>query len=68
MTNTDLLKKVISDLGVPITTLAKKCGLTPQGFYPKLEGKTEFKQTEIAALKEALRLTPEERDRIFFAE
>lgn len=68
MTNTAMLKDVISNMGIPITTLAKKCGLSTQSFYHKLEGKTEFKQSEIAAIKDALRLTTDERDAIFFAQ
>lgn len=68
MTNTKMLKDYISNMGIPITTLAKKCGLSAQSFYHKLDGKTEFKQSEIVAIKEALRLTSDERDAIFFAQ
>lgn len=67
MTNTKLLKKKIDESGYKISFIATKCGLTYQGFLPKMNGVREFKQTEIVVIKELLNLTQEEADEIFFA-
>ncbi|MCI7092284.1 MAG: toxin-antitoxin system, antitoxin component, Xre family protein [Lachnospiraceae bacterium] len=67
MTDTELLKKKIDESGYKISFIAQKCGLTYQGFLPKMNGMREFKQTEIIVLRELLKLTQEEADEIFFA-
>jgi hypothetical protein len=43
-------------------------GLSPEGFYKKLRGESEFKVSEVSCLTEVLRLTEEQRNAIFFAE
>lgn len=68
MTNIELLREKIRESGYKISFLASKCGITPQGFYPKLNGKREFSQREITVLRELLKLTPEDVAMIFFAE
>lgn len=68
MTNVELLREKIRESGYKISFLANKCGITPQGFYPKLNGKREFSQSEITVLRELLRLTPNDVSMIFFAE
>ncbi len=67
MTDVELLKQKIAESGLKVTFIAKECGLSPQGFYNKRDGKTEFTQSEIMGLKKLLRLTSEETERIFFA-
>lgn len=67
MTNTDLLREKITESGMTITYIARALGITREGFYNKLSGKTEFNAPEIEELKNLLRLTREERDNIFFA-
>lgn len=67
MTNTELLKEAIKSSGVSITFLADKCGISRVALYSKIEGDSEFKQSEIAVIKEALHLSQKERDCIFFA-
>lgn len=68
MTNIEMLDKAIKNSGVSITFLADKCGISRTALYTKLQGGVEFKQSEIAAITEALHLTVVERDTIFFAE
>lgn len=46
--------------------IAEDCGLTTQGLYNKLEGKNEFKHSEIVNLCETLGLTSKDREKIFF--
>lgn len=67
MTNTNELRKTISQAGVSIVFLAKKAGITRESFYQKMKNETEFKASEIVALADALHLTNEKRDSIFFA-
>lgn len=68
MTDTIELKKVISDSGLKLDALLNATGIKS---YATLKGRinneTEFTASEIGALAELLRLTPEQRDRIFFA-
>lgn len=67
MTNTELLRKKIDDSGYKIAHVASQCDLTYQGFLKKMKGETEFKVSEIQALKKLLGLTESEAARIFFA-
>jgi DNA-binding phage protein len=50
-----------------VTFIARKIGITREGFYKKLNNETEFKASEIAALQSILRLSNKKRDEIFFA-
>ena len=67
MTNIIALKEAIEKSGYRRTFIAKKAGLTFQGYLNKEEGKTEFRQSEIQAIAELLNLSLEEKERIFFA-
>ncbi|ENZ13805.1 hypothetical protein [Enterocloster clostridioformis] len=67
MTNSNALKKRISESGISISFIAKKVGITREAFYNKMNNETEFKASEISCLKEILGLSSEERDAIFFA-
>ena len=67
MTNTELLKEKLRESGYKLLHVAAACGITYAGFLKKLNNETEFKASEIVALKKALRLTNAERDAIFFA-
>ena len=68
MTDVELLRDRIDNSGYKMSYLAKQLGLTPQGFYLKVNGTNEFKATEIQKLCELLCITePEEMKRIFFA-
>jgi hypothetical protein len=46
--------------------VAERLNLTYQGFKKKLDGDTEFKASEIAVLKDLLKLSDAEVQAIFF--
>jgi hypothetical protein len=67
MTNKLLLEMYIRRAGITNRDLAKAVGLSQTGFYDKLNGRTEFRQSEIKFITERIGLTNEERDSVFFA-
>ncbi len=66
MTNTNLLRKKIDDSGYKLRYVAKRLGITYQGFLKKINNETEFKASEIVILKDLLNLTDDELQQIFF--
>lgn len=68
MTNTERLKEFISRSGIKLDAILNATGIKS---YATLRGRinneTEFTASEIRAITELLRMTPEERDEIFFA-
>lgn len=68
MTNSVLLRNRIDRSGYKLRYIAEQCGLSYQGFLPKLNGEREFTQSEIMTLARLLRLTTDEVREIFFAE
>lgn len=48
--------------------IAEALGLTRQGFYNKINGKREFKGSEIKKLSNLLNLSETEKNAIFFAD
>lgn len=67
MTDTQLLREYIERSGLKRVFVAKKIGLTYQGYLNKESGKSEFTQSEIQGLCELLNISKRDRDRIFFA-
>ena len=67
MTNKLLLEMYIRRAGITNRDLAKAVGLSQTGFYDKLNGRTEFRQSEIKFITERIGLTNDERDSVFFA-
>jgi DNA-binding phage protein len=68
MANMDLLRDKIDAVGIPITTLANKCGMTRHSLYNKLAGTSEFKASEISIISTVLNLQTAERNAIFFGD
>lgn len=66
MVNSNMLKKKIDGSGMKIKYVAAQIGLTPAGFYKKINNKSEFKVSEVLALTRVLGLSSNERDEIFF--
>lgn len=64
----EMLSARIAELGLSRSDIAEHLGITRQGLYNKLSGQNEFKSSEIGLLSELLKLSPQERDRIFFAD
>lgn len=67
MTNTALLREKIDESGYKLRFIAKKIGITYQGFLKKINNETEFKASEIKSLQNLLNLTDEIRDKIFLS-
>ena len=66
--NIVLLEEKIRLKGLSISMIAVSLGISRQGLYNKLNGKREFKSSEIAKLSELLGLSKDEREAIFFAD
>lgn len=58
----------IDEIKIPVKTIAEKMGISRQTLYLKMNGKREFKTSEITNLCDILRLTAEEKRRIFFTD
>lgn len=67
MTDTKLFRQKVESRGIKYRFLAELIGITPYGLQKKIENKTEFKASEIVALSDALGLSADERNSIFFA-
>nr|DAT25988.1 MAG TPA: Protein of unknown function (DUF739) [Caudoviricetes sp.] len=67
LTDSKLLRDVLRDSGYRLVYVAEACGLTYAGFLKKLNNETEFKASEIMALRRLLQLTDAESNAIFFA-
>ena len=67
LTDSEKLNNAIAESGMKITAIAKKLGITREGFYRKLNNETEFKASEISAMQTILNLSNDARDSIFFA-
>ena len=67
MTDTNALREAIASAGLKYNFVAKALGLTPYGLQKKIENRTEFKASEIAALTDLLSLPERKRTEIFFA-
>lgn len=66
MPNLALLRNKIDYSGLTVTAIAKKAGLKRETLYNKLQGRSEFKASEISALTFVLQMNRDERDKIFF--
>lgn len=66
MTDITELRKLIEDSGKTMKAVAKQSGIVRETLYNRLDGKGEFKASEIQGLALALNLTNEQRDAIFF--
>lgn len=67
MTNTELLRSKIEGSGLKVQFIAGKLGISPQGFYNKLNNKTEFRASEIRVICDLLHIGAKEKEAIFFA-
>lgn len=67
MTNTVELEVAIKRAGLSRLDVAKAAGITQTAFFNKLHNKSEFKASEILAIKQVLGLSNEKVADIFFA-
>lgn len=66
MTDTVALREAIKESGYKMVFVAKKIGLTYQGFLKKLNNESEFKANEIQGLCELLHISANRKEAIFF--
>lgn len=66
MTDTEKLKEIILKKGIKMTYLAEQLNLSNQGFYNKLNNKTNFYGHEIQKLCEILNIDSSKMGEIFF--
>ncbi len=67
MVDLKLLKEKISNSGLKMTSLSKMTEIKRETLYNRLLGKGEFTASEIVSMTNALKLTKDEREKIFFA-
>lgn len=63
--NIKLLKFKIEESGMSLPVVAERADINLQTFYRKLDGKGEFKASEIVGLTKALKLKSSEQKDIF---
>ena len=68
MFNTNLFKAKIIENGISILELCNDLGICEATFYRKIARDGDFSRSEIKRITAFLKLTPNERDNIFFAE
>lgn len=66
MTDVELLKQKMDSSGMTFTAIAKGAGILRETLYNRMNSNADFKASEIVALTKVLRLTKNERDKIFF--
>lgn len=66
--NANELRAELARGGLSIPQAADKIGISKKAFYCKMEGTSEFKQSEIKALKQLLSLSDTRVSEIFFAD
>lgn len=64
--NLDLLNGRIYSCGVKKVELAELLGISTTSLRHKLMGEVDFRISEVAKISEVLKLTPQEREVIFF--
>ena len=67
MVDLKLLKEKISNSGLKMTSLSKMTEIKRETLYNRLLGKGEFTASEIVSMTNALKLTKDAREKIFFA-
>ena len=68
MTDYAKLKGLMAEKGLEVTKLAELLGISRQSASAKLNGKSPITLTDARAISNALDMTKEERDCIFFGE
>ena len=59
------LRAEIARSGISNLSLARQLGISDQAFYNKMNGRSEFRESEIRKLVEILSLSPEKLNLIF---
>lgn len=67
MTDSARLKELVENSGIKKSFIAKKMGISYQGYVKKENGRSQFLANEIAVLKDLLRLSNKEVAEIFLS-
>lgn len=67
MPNVELLKDKMKKSGMTTVSIAEKSGMLRETLYNRLEGKGEWKISEVRGLTKTLRLSKPDREEIFFS-
>ncbi len=65
--NREELRADMARFRISNKTVAKELGISEQAFYNKMNGSSEFKESEIRKLVRLLNYTPERVDQIFLS-
>lgn len=68
MVNTQLLDERIDASGLKVGFIVNSIGLSRQGFDKKRKGKTPFRVAEIYVLTDLLKLSDDDKNKIFYPE
>ena len=68
MTNYAKLKGLMAERGLEVTKLATILGISRQATSDKINGKSKISLIDAQTISEALNMTREERDTIFFGD
>ena len=60
------LHNAIYESGLKLEAIARRMGINRVSLWNKIQGRTEFKASEITSLSKILNLSAEQRDDIFF--
>lgn len=66
MTNTKLLEDAIARSGLKKGYIAARLGVSRAGLTNLIRGRAEFRASQMTLMEELLKLTPGEKDAIFF--
>lgn len=66
--NQNLLKAKLLEKGVSVLEICRSIGVCEATFYRKMARDGDFSRFEIKKIAEKLKLTTDERDKIFFAQ
>lgn len=61
-----LLAEKIENSGLKVNFIIEKLGLSPNGYYKKINGKTPFKVPEVFVLCKLLSISDEDSIKIFY--
>ena len=67
MTNTKMLEDAIARSGLKKGFIAKRLGVSRAGLANLIHNRAEFRASQMNIMEELLKLTPKEKDAIFFA-
>lgn len=67
MVDLNLLNETIKDSGMTMVSISEKSGIKRETLYNRFKGVGDFTAGEIVGISNALKLSPDQRENIFFA-